>query len=283
MKKNNIIIPNKEEFEKKKGLFIETGKNNFHIISDFDRTLTKAFADNEEKHSSFSWIRENEYLGPEYTKEAYRLFDIYYPLEISTELSQEEKNSKMDEWWKKHIQLFINHGLDKGIIEKTIKENEIVLRKNCKELILSLEKENIPLLILSAGLGDVIKGFLEKENIMNDKIHIISNFFEFDKDGNTTGYKSKIIHTFNKNESSVKNTSYYKEIKTRKNVILLGDNLGDLKMSEGIDHNSIIKIGFLNENQKNLLEKFKDNFDVIVLNDGPMDFIKNLVKEIIKS
>jgi cytosolic 5'-nucleotidase 3 len=281
MEKDNIIIPNKEEFEKKKGIFIETGKENFHIISDFDRTLTKAFAENEEKHSSFSWIRENEYLGPKYTKEAYRLFEIYYPLEISPELSQEEKNSKMNEWWEKHIQLFIDNGLNKEIIEKTIKENDIELRNNCKRLIQTLEKENIPLLILSAGLGDVIKGFLEKEKIMNNKIHIISNFFEFDKDEKAVGYKSKIIHTFNKNESSVKNTPYYEEIKTRKNVILLGDNLGDLMMSEGIDHNSIIRVGFLNENEEKLLEQFKDNFDVIILNDGPMDFVNDLVKEII--
>ena len=30
------------------------------------------------------------------------------------------------------------------------------------------------------------------------------------------------------------------------------------------------------------LEKFKDNFDVIILNDGPMKFIKELVNEIIR-
>jgi|TARA_B100002003_G_C14121979_1_gene539682 5'-nucleotidase len=279
----NIIIPNKEEFEKKKGLFIETGKENFHIISDFDRTLTKAFKDNGEDNNSFSWINENKYLDPKYVEEANKLYNIYYPIEVSKDINQEEKNSKMQEWWKKHMQLFIDYGLNKHIIEGVIKDNKIGLRDGCKEFIQSLEELNIPLLILSAGLGDMIESFLIKENIMHSKLHIIANFFDFDKDGKIKGYKSKIIHTFNKNESSIKNTPYYNEIKERKNVLLIGDNLGDLSMSEGLDHNAIIKIGFLNKKEEHLLDKFKDNFDVIILKDGTMNFINDLIKEITNS
>jgi cytosolic 5'-nucleotidase 3 len=281
MEKDNIIIPNKEEFEKKKGLFIETGKENFHVISDFDQTLTKSFVNNKKAQSSYAWVRKQQYLDPEYSKQAYLLYGKYHAFEISNDISQEEKTSKMHEWWEKHLQLFIKYGLNKDIIEKTIKENKINLRNNSKNFIKSLEEHNIPLLILSAGLGDVIKGFLENANMMNNKVHVISNFLEFNKEGKTIGYKSKIIHTFNKNESTIKNTSYYGEIKERKNVLLLGDNLGDLGMSEGIDHDAIIRIGFLNENEEELLEQFKDNFDVVILNDGPMDFVNELVKEII--
>ena len=81
--------------------------------------------------------------------------------------------------------------------------------------------------------------------------------------------------------------------------MLLGDNIGDLGMSEGLEHNSIIKIGFLShknplgfsgcrkssisqhkKKEKILLEKFKENYDVIILNDGSMDFVNDLIKEI---
>ena len=64
-------------------------------------------------------------------------------------------------------------------------------------------------------------------------------------------------------------------------MILLGDNLEDIGMIEGFDYENLIKIGFLNENvEENLLE-FKKNFDAIILNDGEMDFVNKLLKEII--
>ena len=52
-------------------------------------------------------------------------------------------------------------------------------------------------------------------------IHIISNFFNFDKKGNVLGYKGKIVHSLNKNEFEIKNTPFYNKIKERKNIILL--------------------------------------------------------------
>jgi hypothetical protein len=40
---DNIFYSNREEFERKKDLFKIQGKNKIHILSDFDRTLTKNF------------------------------------------------------------------------------------------------------------------------------------------------------------------------------------------------------------------------------------------------
>jgi len=40
------------------------------------------------------------------------------------------------------------------------------------------------------------------------------------------------------------------------------------------------KIGFLNENQAGNLEEFKKNFDVIILDDGSMDFVLDFCREI---
>ena len=39
----NIIIVNKKDFDRKKAEFREDGANSIHILTDFDRTLTKAF------------------------------------------------------------------------------------------------------------------------------------------------------------------------------------------------------------------------------------------------
>ena len=276
----NIIIPNPTEFEKKKQEFITAGVDNFHIISDFDSTLTKAFIDGKEAHSSFAWIRKQKYLSQEYTKMAYALYHKYYPIEQAHDISEEERNPQMLEWWSRHLELLIKSKMTKDILKQIVDTNKIYLRDGCDEFFSFLKKNNIPMLIFSAGLGDVIKGFLEQKNKISKNIHVISNFFEFDEEGKVIGYNSKIIHTFNKNEYAVKDTPYFKEIEKRKNVLLLGDNLGDLGMSEGLSHNCIIRIGFLNKKVDTLLDQFKDNFDVIILGDGGMEFVNELVGKV---
>jgi 5'-nucleotidase len=59
--------------------------------------------------------------------------------------------------------------------------------------------------------------------------------------------KDPIIHVFNKDETSLATMSHiYKQIQYRKNVILLGDSLGDVGMVTGFDYVNLLKIGFLN-------------------------------------
>ncbi|MBU2415738.1 hypothetical protein KKH86_00740 [Patescibacteria group bacterium] len=69
-------------------------------------------------------------------------------------------------------------------------------------------------------------------------------------------------------------------IKNRKNVLLLGDSFGDTEMINGFDYDNLIKIGFLNENVKENLEEYKKNYDVVILNDGSMEYVNDLLNEI---
>ena len=41
----NVIISNAEKFEEKKKNIFEGGIDKFHVIADFDKTLTYAFSD----------------------------------------------------------------------------------------------------------------------------------------------------------------------------------------------------------------------------------------------
>ncbi len=116
---------------------------------------------------------------------------------------------------------------------------------------------------------------------MNNHIYIISNFIEFDKKGKMTGIKGKIIHPFNKNEDSLR-PKIYKKIKKRKNVILLGDSLGDLSMIESFNYDNLIEIVFLNCTVDELLDEYKKNFDVVLLNDADMNYVNDLLKEMVE-
>ena len=253
--------------------------NNFHIVADFDSTLTQGIVNGKKLHSCYAYIREGRYISPKYQEKAFDYFKKYYPIESSPLFSLEEKTKKMEEWWTKHYNLMVEMGFDKKIINEIIPK--IRLRKKSAEFFELLDKNNIPLLILSAGIGNFIEEILKLNNKLTKNIHIISNFLVFDKEDKAVSYTRPLIHTFNKNEVEVKKFPYQKEIIDKKNVILLGDMLGDLNMCSGIDHDNIIKIGFLNHDVEKLFDEFSKGFDVIILNDGSMDQVNKMLKEIL--
>ncbi|MFT4303882.1 MAG: hypothetical protein ACMXYG_04910 [Candidatus Woesearchaeota archaeon] len=273
----NVIIPNPSLLNSKIETIRNDGTENLHIVSDFDQTLTKAFVQGKKTNSSFAQIRGKGYLDPEYAEISYKLYDYYHPIEISSKISKEEKNIKMQEWWIKHLELMIKYGMNLDILKDIAVNCDIYPRESMLKMLDYLSKKEIPILIFSAGLGDVITQFLNSNSKLSSNLHIISNFYQFNDDGKVVGYKSSVIHPYNKNEYAIKNTSYYNEVKHRKNVILLGDSLGDVNMAEGLSHSVIIKIGFLNENVDEMLDIFKNEFDIILLNDQSMDYILNLL------
>lgn len=55
----------------------------------------------------------------------------------------------------------------------------------------------------------------------------------------------KTIHVLNKNEHAVESAPDLSFVKMRTNVLLLGDHIGDLGMSDGLSYNSRISVGFL--------------------------------------
>lgn len=277
--KEEIIISNPAKFKEKKQKLILDGTKNIHIVSDFDKTLSKAFDRKKRIHTIIAQIREGKYLSEDYTKKAYELHAKYYPIEVNNTIPIEEKKQKMVEWWSTHINFIAANGMNKKIVND-IAENKIILRRGTIEFFKTLKNKKIPLLILSAALGDVIEKLLKVNRVNYNGIHIISNFFNFDKKGTITGYKGKIVHSLNKNEFEIQNASFYKKIKERKNIILLGDTIDDLKMVEGTKYDEIIKIGFLNENAKERIKEYKKAYDVVILNDGTMNFVNNLIKKI---
>lgn len=95
------------------------------------------------------------------------------------------------------------------------------------------------------------------------------------------GRREPPIHTFNKKEIEIKeieNPQAYKNLLKRRDVLLLGDTIGDIDMIEGFPYKNLLKIGFLNENVNEQLKHYKKAYDVIILNDGDFSFVNRLVR-----
>lgn len=278
----NIIISNLEKFKKIKKQFIEDSFENLHIISDFDRTLTHAFInDGEHVPSLISVLRDEDYLVKGYSDKARALFKHYHAIEIDSSISLEKRKKAMEEWWIRHSDLLIESGLNKKDLVKVAKSKRIKFRNKTLESIVLLNKNNVPFVVLSAsGLGeDSVIETLKYHNMYLSNVSVISNQYIWDKNGNALDSVKPHIHTFNKNETSVSDSKVYSQIVNRKNVILLGDSLGDVGMVEGFHYKNLLKIGFLNSDVQKNLNEYKKNYDVVITNDSSMEYVHNLLKE----
>lgn len=283
MKKEKVIIPNKKRLEEKINKMAEDGIDNLHVLSDFDKTFTKAFSRGKKIATLISVLRSEKYLTPDYPAKAYALFDKYHPIEINPKINIQIKKRKMQEWWMTHLKLLIKSGLNKNDIKRAVSSRKINLRKKVPELIDILNKHKIPLVIMSSsGLGaESISLYFKTKKISQKNIYIISNNFIWDKKGKAVGFEKPIIHAMNKDETAIHKFPIYKKIKQRKNVLLLGDSLDDVGMAEGFEYENVIKIGFLNEAKKENLRIFKKYFDMVILNDGSFKEINRLLNKII--
>lgn len=190
------------------------------------------------------------------------MFDFYRPIEIDEKLDFETKNKLMIEWWSKHIGLYIKYQLSEDIIIEAAKNLEVmVFREGAKEFLYDMYKRKIPVIIISAGMGNFIEQFLIKNGCNFNNIYIIANFIKFENKI-AVGISNNIIHSLNKNVISL-TEDIKKQILNRSNIILLGDSLSDIKMIAEEKQDEAIKIGFLEENVEENKLLFEKNFDII--------------------
>ena len=229
--------------------------DNIYVVTDFDRTIT-----NGSSKTSWSILAGSNLVPERYIKERQELYDIYRPIEIADDIDYDYKLKMMKEWFQKHIELFVKYKISKQVFDEAATNLRIMeFRPYAKEFIEFLHKNNIPLIIISAGIGNFIESFLEHNNCNYDNIYISSNKIIF-KDNIASGVDKNIIHSFNKNEVSLPENILSK-IKNRDNVILLGDQVSDLNMVNKNNHNKVITVGFLTPDAK--IEPMISNFDIV--------------------
>jgi HAD superfamily hydrolase (TIGR01544 family) len=278
----NVIIANPKELEKKIRLFKKGGLKNFHVISDFDRTLTRALSDGKPVSSLIAIFYDGGYLPPEETEEIKQLHQKYFPQEIDVSIPTEEKRKIMKDWWEAVFAVLIKSGLTQSILDKVVDSGETKFRAGVSQFFYFLRQHGIPLLILSSsGIGgDTIRRTISRQDKFSENIHIISNTFIWDKDGRASGVNQPIITVANKDETVISDFPVFQEIKNRKNVLLLGDALEDAGMIRSFAYENLIKVGFLNQEQEKNLPAFKKVFDAVIVNDGSLDFVNEFLKQI---
>ena len=79
-------------------------------------------------------------------------------------------------WWDTAHELMIKYGTPtRAIIPRLVREAKMVPRPGALELLKRLEELNVPVLIVSAGISDVIEEFLRQHGALSENVTVCSN------------------------------------------------------------------------------------------------------------
>lgn len=234
---------------------IKLTRENFYILIDFDRTLTKG-------NSISGWrvLYYSGLLGDDFTKR------------------YDEIHDKHHETWeyifKSYIDLLREKGLKNEIVKEAVKNTKLELRDGAKEFLNKMHDINVPVIIISCSLKNVIKEYLEFNNCYYNNIFIYSNYCDIEEKGKNDIYEvtpqSKNKITFSKELNEI--------IKTRDYALLFGDIVDDINMVSKDKLNSTITVGFLDKKIEENLELYKSTFDIVLTDNSSFKEIENLIE-----
>lgn len=255
---------------------ISLTSNNFAVLMDFDRTITTA-----NSLGSWSVLENPNFMDPNFKEESKVLVDTYFPYELDYSISEEEKSHYMDEWYHKNMDLLFKYHLTYSALLDCIQDSNIEFHPGCKDFLKRLYELRIPVVILSAGIGNVITELLKQNDCLYSNIHITSNFIQFEDD-NMLPFQDKMIHTSNKSIGllpfDIKN-----EVLKRKYILLFGDLIEDLNMIKGEDVCNVLSFGFLEHRISENLEHYTNAFDVVLTPDSSFIDINEILNSLLKA
>ena len=311
---SKIIISDNKILENKKNIFKKSfnkNKDNIDkkgkiiVVTDFDFTLFNKYnySTGEKYESSFGMYNQDVFGGnqKDFKEKRIMLHDIYAKYEDNFSISEKIKEDKMREWVAREMEFMIHPNFTRDSIRKMVElkneKNLIYFKKNVREFYEKLIELNIPIIIVSGGIKEIIIEILKlmrirglENYIKKKRMLFIANEFIFDENNNCLDYNRNIIHGYNKSE-------YVKKIIDEnfpdyENVFVLGDLTTDYKAIKklNLDKNkNIIGIGYIYFSPEDLKNKdfdirnnikvneFKKIFDINLLMDEGYDYPLSLL------
>ncbi|XP_076638231.1 cytosolic 5'-nucleotidase IIIB [Colletes latitarsis] len=270
LKSKHVYIKDKKRLLRILNTILKDGCKSLQIVTDFDLTLTKQHVNGEKNLSSFGMFSKCKQLSLTYTEESRRLYEMYRPIEIDPHLSLEIKAEAMTNWIIAAEEILKGIPFNPDEILEIAKIYGMNLRDHTEKLFKKLYSAGIPILVFSAGLGDIVEAILRDRGVLFDNVKVISNFLKYE-DGKLAGFKNeKLIHVFNKNEYAIEQ-EHLNVLEGRKNVLLMGDTIGDASMVDGMGEiNAVLKIGFLYDNAETSLRSYMEEYDIVLVDDQTM-------------
>ena len=222
------------------------------------------------------------------------LHSTYLKYEEDLSIDEQTRKDKIKEWTTRALGYILHPNFTRESINKMvdIKKDNIYFKKNVKKYFEKLIELNIPIIIVSGGIKEIIIEVLKLLNIKGlddyiekNRLFIISNEFIFDKNNKCIDFNKNVIYGFNKSEYVKKIVDeYFPKVE---NVFVLGDLDTDYKSIEKLEldkDKNVIGIGYIYFNPNDLKNKdfyyennelvnsFKKIFDINLLMEEGFDY-----------
>lgn len=237
--------------------FRAAAPDKLYCLFDFDRTLTTTA--HLGKDVTIWDLLDG--LIPASEREAYvKLSKQYQQMEMDGQLTQDHAL----EWWALSFEMYIQHGVNMEQIRKVL--GELKIRRGAAEMFKLCETANVPTVILSAGIGDVIKIITEEHGMR--PAAILSTQLHFSEDGRMTGWDAdSLVHILNKHDKGHPKLAPIRA--ARPYTILVGDSLEDARMVKGDEDVLRIRVGDHHWSNKSkweeyLAESFEAGYDIVL-------------------
>ncbi|XP_054848323.1 7-methylguanosine phosphate-specific 5'-nucleotidase [Eublepharis macularius] len=282
LEKETVRMKDPEQVKKIVSRLKKGGAVQLQVISDFDMTLTRFGFNGRRCPTSHNIIDNSRVISEEGKKRLKDLLHYYYPIEIDPYRTVADKLPLMVEWWTKAHDLLSQQKILKSDISQIVKESDVMLRDGFNVFFNQLYQSQVPLFIFSAGVGDVLEEIIRQAGMFHPNVNVVSNYMDFDDDGVLRGFKGPLIHTYNKNNTVLKNTEYFQQLCMKTNILLLGDSMGDLSMADGVANvENILRVGFLNDKIEEQREKYMEAYDVVLEKDETLDVANGILQFIL--
>ncbi|HSX29372.1 MAG TPA: HAD-IB family phosphatase [Candidatus Saccharimonadales bacterium] len=256
-KPEGFIISNPTHIARKLRAMVAAGPQKIYYLFDFDRTLTTSKYTGSDVTT---WHILHGLLPEAGKKQSAAIRSKYLAMEAGGLLSVKDTLA----WSSSELKLHGTHGTNIKQLEAAART--IALRDGARTLFTACQTYDIPTVILSAGVSDVIEIIADEHRI--SPTIILSIKLVTAADGRVIGWqRGSMVHTLNKREKANRRLASLRA--ERPYTVLIGDTLEDANMADGDDTVLRIRVcDVLKEDEDNpvdyLQQSFRAGYDMVV-------------------
>ncbi|CAM9900783.1 unnamed protein product [Scytosiphon promiscuus] len=199
------------------------------VIMDFDLTMTAPGS--EQCHHMFETspvlpVELRNRLAPFFTGE----------IELTTR----------EAWWDGFHDVLVDARITRAQVAAVAGGADVTFRPGTAELLHLLQERGVPLLVVSAGITDIVAETLRISGLLLDNVTIRANTMHFGEDGRLERFlESPPVHSRNKHQTAEREQAYFDSHPHRRWLLVVGDKPGDADVSIGLSPDDrCLKVGF---------------------------------------
>jgi len=259
------MVPRPEALETKRARLAAAGAQHLQLILDFDHTLTRFFMADGRSAPMCHDVVEHSPLMPEAFRKGYQ------QLWADQKAALANNDWSWEDWWRRSHALMVEHGLRQEWLPDMVQASGMCCRERCGELFELLARHRVPVLIVSAGLTQIIRKVLEREGVpLGENVRVLANEMRFDAaSGVLEGFSEPVLHSQNKSGVGHRASDYFAAV-ARKHAIVVGDSLTDVNCADNVAGlEDDIRVGLFDAGKRSGQQSaYEETFDLLLSSEG---------------